>query len=302
VGKTPTADATSTLIALIDRPNESPTLQSTTPVTIAPSGPTATPFVHIVQQGETLLGIAIRYGVTLDELLLVNPGVDPRILNVGQNISIPGPGGEPIDMLLPTPTAMPLSIGEVHCFPTAGNTTRCLVKIVNKLNVAVEGIAVNISLFDSIGAILDQSQANSLTRALTQGKSSVLEAAFIVDSDRVIRAQAELISAVQVSNLEDRIIHVELTNLELKRASDNQLYQFEGLIELQEDQLEGEVMLIVHAFGYNSDAEPIGSNAIQIQAVSTDFPVSFYLSLFSLDSEIIDFELLLEAISLEMAE
>ena len=44
--------------------------------------------VHIVEQGETLYGLAKRYGVTVDELIAANPEAD-KGLKIGQKLSIP---------------------------------------------------------------------------------------------------------------------------------------------------------------------------------------------------------------------
>lgn len=43
---------------------------------------------HIVEQGETLYGLAKRYGVTIEELIAANPGSDKGI-KVGQKLNIP---------------------------------------------------------------------------------------------------------------------------------------------------------------------------------------------------------------------
>jgi LysM repeat protein len=45
--------------------------------------------VHIVQSGDTLSGIAKRYGVALSRLQEANPTVNPRALQIGQRIVIP---------------------------------------------------------------------------------------------------------------------------------------------------------------------------------------------------------------------
>jgi LysM repeat protein len=44
---------------------------------------------HRVQAGETPMAIARRYNVKLDSLLTANPGLNPRRLQVGQNLIIP---------------------------------------------------------------------------------------------------------------------------------------------------------------------------------------------------------------------
>jgi membrane-bound lytic murein transglycosylase D len=44
---------------------------------------------HRVSQGETLSGIALRYGVRLSDLQAANPRVKPRRLQIGQRITVP---------------------------------------------------------------------------------------------------------------------------------------------------------------------------------------------------------------------
>jgi membrane-bound lytic murein transglycosylase D len=39
---------------------------------------------HVIQRGESLWKIAQKYGTTVDDLLKMNPGVDPNDLKVGQ--------------------------------------------------------------------------------------------------------------------------------------------------------------------------------------------------------------------------
>jgi tetratricopeptide (TPR) repeat protein len=44
---------------------------------------------HAIKSGETLTAVASRYGVKLEALNSVNPGLDPRKLRVGQVINVP---------------------------------------------------------------------------------------------------------------------------------------------------------------------------------------------------------------------
>ncbi len=46
--------------------------------------------VYIVQPGDTINVIAIRFGITADDLIAANDIVDPNILNVGTALKIPG--------------------------------------------------------------------------------------------------------------------------------------------------------------------------------------------------------------------
>jgi|ERR1035437_3784700 LysM repeat protein len=44
--------------------------------------------VYTVRPGDTLGAIAIHFGVTVDDILALNPGVEPTALRVGQKIKV----------------------------------------------------------------------------------------------------------------------------------------------------------------------------------------------------------------------
>jgi LysM repeat protein len=43
---------------------------------------------YVVQSGDTLGSIAGKYSTTVDELMTLNPGIDPTALNIGQRIRV----------------------------------------------------------------------------------------------------------------------------------------------------------------------------------------------------------------------
>ena len=43
---------------------------------------------YVVQSGDTLGSIAGRYNTTVDELMTLNPGIDPTALHIGQRIRV----------------------------------------------------------------------------------------------------------------------------------------------------------------------------------------------------------------------
>lgn len=90
-------EATATLL-----PAERPSATATPlPPTVTPR-PTATPQTHVVRAGDTILGIAVAYGTTVEALVQLNGVQEPEHLALGLALLIPQP--EPT----PQPTATPL--------------------------------------------------------------------------------------------------------------------------------------------------------------------------------------------------
>ena len=92
--------ATLGIVAVRAALNESPTrpvaattveTETATPTETAPAGTTATTAggeFYRVREGDTLESIASRSGTTVEELLELNPGIDPVALRIGQRIRV----------------------------------------------------------------------------------------------------------------------------------------------------------------------------------------------------------------------
>ncbi len=83
-------------------------------------------FVYVIQSGDTLYSLAIRYKTTVDAILKANPGLDPTQLAIGQKICIPS-------AKVPRPRPCPGSIYTV----VAGDTIYSLAR---RYNTTVDAI------------------------------------------------------------------------------------------------------------------------------------------------------------------
>ena len=82
VGLPPTTAATTT------RPTTTKLVLTTPQSTTATTTETTTPGAeyYVVQSGDTLGSIAQKHSATVDELMTLNPGIDPTALRIGQRI------------------------------------------------------------------------------------------------------------------------------------------------------------------------------------------------------------------------
>lgn len=202
---TPTASVT---LAPYRTPTASPTASrptSTLPPIVTP-GPSPTPLAHIVQANDTLLGIARRYGVDLEDLLAVNPGINPRFLSIGQAVLIPGPEGQPVSALAPTPTPVSVLLSPARCYRTLADGLWCLALVSNPLEVLVEGVTALITLVDEEGKALDSRVAHSPLRQIPPGGGLPLAAYFDSPAPRAASAAIVLLSALASESAESRAL------------------------------------------------------------------------------------------------
>jgi len=124
-------------------PTVTPTRTATPAATATPTAtptetPTPTPLpprAHQVQPNDTLSSIAVRYDTTVEEIVALNPGINPDALQIGQVLLIPP--------ARPTPTPSPLP-GTVTPTPTPGDYIihvvapgETLISIAQKYSVTV---------------------------------------------------------------------------------------------------------------------------------------------------------------------
>jgi LysM repeat protein len=163
VGCSTTHDAAPTLsptqspkVTLIARVPISPTPQPTTQSSLAtPIDLPPTPVVYTVQPGDTLLQIALRFGVKLSLLQAANGGINPPSLQIGQQLTIPEPVFNSAGMpALPTSTPLALAIVPPTCYSTPTDQILCLGQVTNPLNEAVQRVSLMVSLVRADGSLL----------------------------------------------------------------------------------------------------------------------------------------------------
>lgn len=206
--QTSTPSPSDTLIPYAPASPTPTTVQVIPTFTVIPSpGPSPTPFVHVVKKDDTLLGIALLYGVSLEELMAANPEINPRILSIDQAILIPSVEGDAPGGLIPTATPIPLQFSSVHCYPASADYTWCLTSVLNDSEGWLEGISAIITIFNSAGEQIGAQPAYAPLNLLPPGRAMPLGALFLQPVDLAI---ATTNTSFFTESVEGRYLTIEL--------------------------------------------------------------------------------------------
>jgi LysM repeat protein len=64
------------------------TRTASTPTAVTTTVPLRSRRYYLLRQGETISDVAVRFETTVEQLLALNPGIEPNALKVGQRIRI----------------------------------------------------------------------------------------------------------------------------------------------------------------------------------------------------------------------
>ena len=159
---TPTALATSTPVPYAPLPTPTPS-------------PTPTPVIYTVQSGDTLGGIAIKYGVGISTLQDVNNVLDPRTLQLGQKLIIPRATTSesgPFIQNRPSPTPIHFEMQNVHFSHTTIGSLWVLGEVLNTGAETLEQVRVGVRLLDGQGATLAVEDGQALLNLVSPGDVS----------------------------------------------------------------------------------------------------------------------------------
>lgn len=157
---TPTPEPTATVALALA---ESTAFPSATPAPYTPEPTptptlTPTPVIYTVQPGESLLTVANRYQISVAALQDANGILDPRTLQIGQQLIIPRPDEAQAAVTDATPTAtpLPMSVQGVYLGATSTGGLWVLGEVQNETDIALEQVKVGVVLSDEQGEALAQ--------------------------------------------------------------------------------------------------------------------------------------------------
>lgn len=253
-------------------------------------GPSPTPLAHEIADGDTLLSIAIRYGVELADLLLANPGVNPRLLVIGESLSIPRSGAQgPV----PSATPVPVSLSQVACYEIKPEGLTCLLTAAVTGDSAIEGVVALVTLVDRAGNALQTEPAYGPTNLVLPGTRLPLMAVFKQSDTQFSFASAVAISALNASDFESRYAELDLQLESTQIALDGLSARTTGRVEmLSEDQgLLAGLRLVVLALG--KDDILVGFRTWEAPGEASTF--DFDVTVFSQGAPIEKIEIISEA-------
>lgn len=147
-----------------------------------------------------MFGIALRYGVSLEELMAANPEVKPNAMSIGAILVIPGTAPQSADSETPsaasTATPLPVTTGQLFCVRTREEGVWCSLPVTNSQAFALEGLVALIRLVDTQTQETINQKAFLNLDLLPAGKSLPLTTYFPAPVPASFQASAEIISSL----------------------------------------------------------------------------------------------------------
>lgn len=195
--------------------------------------PTPTPFVYEVQAGDTMSEIAFRFGVSLDELVSINPGVSPNSMSIGMELKIPSNPSGPIGASTSTP--VPATVEQIECHPTMDQGMWCFVLVHNDTQNIIENLSAQVTLQGADGNSLDSNPALLPLNILPPDDSLPLMAFFppVIPPDA--RPQVQLLTGIHLQPDDERYLPATVNNTLAQIDGSGRNAQVSGTVRLPED-------------------------------------------------------------------
>lgn len=278
----------------------SPEMPASTSLTLTPRpqpnsptpAPSPTPIIYTVAEGDTLSGIAERFGVSIDSILVINPDVDPRSLPIGTQLVIPSSADGALPLLEPLLTNVKLD--SPNCYLAADAGLWCLALVGNARGEPVEGLSAEITLLSPMGEMLKRRIAYSPLERLMPGKAMPLMTYFPPPVPTPWVASA-LLKTVLPGTLEDnRYIPISLDIQDMTLSPESDRVRIQGIISLEGASSAGLVWLM--AVAYDNQGQAVGMRKWEAEkTLKAGKKMPFDIELYSLGPKIANVDVQVEA-------
>ncbi len=189
-----TAPTTTPTVGITATPRPVTPIASPTPTT------TSTPTLYTIQPGDTLLDVAIQFDLSVEAIQDANGIVDPRFLQIGQELVIPPPDAATEAPAAPTATPFPVNINAVNFIKTDHATLWGLGEVTNPGDVPLTEVVIEAALFDGGGVLLAREAAYTQLDVILPGQAVPFSILFETPPDEFAQYKVTAVSGVPLSN------------------------------------------------------------------------------------------------------
>ena len=255
--------------------------------------PTPTPFTYEIQAGDTLSGIAFKFGISLDELVAINTDVSPNSMSIGTELKIPSSSADPASASTSTP--VPAPVKQIACYPTADRGQWCFVLVHNDTPDMIENLSAQLTLQDANGDALASAPALPPLNILPSRASLPLMVFFPPVLPADVRPQAQLLTGIHLQPNDERYLPATLHNTLAQIDSSGRVAQVSGTVRLPEDVQPASTVWIA-AVAYDEFGRMIGVRRWESTAeITPGGSLQFSFEVSSLAGEIERVEFVVEA-------
>lgn len=249
-----------------------------------------------------MLGIALRFGVSLEDLLAANPEVDPRFLSIDTNLIIPLKEEETLVVMTPTPPSVELKPPD--CYRTADAGGWCFLLVKNTQPYALENISARISLYSADGEEIVGETGITPLNLLPAGESMPIAVFFWPPVLEGFSAYADRFTALAVPKKDERYLNVSVRVDQVEIDSKGLQAQIRGIIELPKKSSPADLLWLA-GIAYDSAGHVVGLRKWEAPgngdadnrgyALNNGESLPFDLEVYSLGPEIRHVEVIAEA-------
>jgi LysM repeat protein len=192
--------------------------------------PSPTPFTYTVQRGDTISGIALKFGVSMDDLRAANPEISPDAMSVGQVLKIPSNPENP--SAEPTPTPVPFTIQQIECYPTADKGMWCFVLVHNDFSDFMENLSAQVTLLDVDNTAIASQTALLPFNILPPNASLPLAVFFPPEISFDAKPQVQVLTAIRLLPNDERYLPATINNTLVQVNADGSSAYVSGVVLL----------------------------------------------------------------------
>jgi hypothetical protein len=224
-----------------------------------------------------MLAIALRNGISLEELLAANPEVNPSLLSIGAELIIPLGDSLPSSPMTATP--LPIETRRPDCYSVPDGIW-CFLIVINDRDRQLENISARIVLYNEGGEMFTEGVAISPLNKISEDEEIPLVIFFPGSYPEEFQAIGNVISAQPVPKDDSRYLNAWLEIDDVAIFADGKQAEVSGSIGIPKKSVPGNlVWILVTAF--DIEGSVVGVRKIEQfgllePGASRDFAIEIY--------------------------